>query len=307
MANYDSGMTTSDGKWAVPDGLFFLITVSCLIEFDSEESRSSLSYMNSLTNEVGADTKFFGAYFKANTKVSSKNEELHEGSYSYVKAQAVCSYYKGEIYLEMPPALTPQILATMKICNENPTDDNFNNLVENFGTHFIGMGVMGSKFGTESKISTDKYEALQEKGVDVSTAAGYEGMFSAGYTQETDSQKKQREEFENSRESKISYTYGSQMPADESSTTWASQTSQTPMPIHLELTSIAELFTDNFKTDFEREGIDYKKLHPLVVGYLARYCQQLADENKVKDCLPPTCKSIYLILTFNVLNLFYFF
>ena len=198
MANYDSGMTTSDGKWAVPDGLFFLITVSCLIEFDSEESRSSLSYMNSLTNEVGADTKFFGAYFKANTKVSSKNEELHEGSYSYVKAQAVCSYYKGEIYLEMPPALTPQILATMKICNENPTDDDFNNLVENFGTHFIGMGVMGSKFGTESKISTDKYEALQEKGVDVSTAAGYEGMFSAGYTQETDSQKKQREEFENS-------------------------------------------------------------------------------------------------------------
>ena len=190
MANCDSGMTTSDGKWAVPDGLFFLITVSCLIEFDSEESRSSLSYMNSLTNEVGADTKFFGAYFKANTKVSSKNEELHEDSYSYVKAQAVCSYYKGEIYLEMPPALTPQILATMKICNENPTDDNFNNLVENFGTHFIGMGVMGSKFGTESKISTDKYEALQEKGVDVSTAAGYEGMFSAGYTQETDSQKK---------------------------------------------------------------------------------------------------------------------
>jgi len=97
------------------------------------------------------------------------------------------------------------------------------------------------------------------------------------------------------------------MPADESSTTWASQTSQTPMPIHLELTSIAELFTDNFKTDFEREGIDYKKLHPLVVGYLARYCQQLADANKVKDCLPPTGKSIYLILTFNVLNLLFFF
>ena len=48
MANYGSGMTTSDGKWAVPDSLFFLIIVSCLIEFDSEESRSSLSYMNSL-------------------------------------------------------------------------------------------------------------------------------------------------------------------------------------------------------------------------------------------------------------------
>ena len=77
MANYDSGMTTSDGKWTVPDGLFFLITVSCLIEFDSEESRSSLSYMNSLTNEVGADTKFFGAYFKANTKVSTRTRTLN--------------------------------------------------------------------------------------------------------------------------------------------------------------------------------------------------------------------------------------
>lgn len=290
VTNYDSGMITSDGKWAVPDGLFFIITISCVIEFNSEESRSSSSYMNSLTNEVSADGKYFGAYFKANVKVSSKIEELHEASYSYVKSQAVCSYYKGSIFPDLPPRLTPQILATMKKCSDNPTDDNFKNLVELFGTHYIAHGVMGSKFGSESKLSTEKYEELQKNGINVGTAAGFEGRFSAGFQQETDSQREQREAFENARESKFSYTYGTQMPADGSPGTWASQTSQTPMLINIELTSISELLTDTFKTDLDEKQIDYEMLRPKLVKYLTRYCQQLVDENKAKDCMPPTGK-----------------
>ena len=115
-------------------------------------------------------------------------------------------------------------------------------------------------------------------------------MFSAGYQQETDSQREQREAFENARESKFSYTYGTQMPADGSTNTWASQTSQTPMPINIELTSISELLTDTFKTDLDEKQIDYETLRPKLVEYLTRYCQQLVDENKAKDCMPPTGK-----------------
>ncbi|KAK3711502.1 hypothetical protein QZH41_002548 [Actinostola sp. cb2023] len=232
------------------------------------------------------ETGAFGAHFKANVDVQNKNEELATASYSYVKSEAICSFYKGTLFLDLPPRLTPQILATLKKCNADPSDENFESFVDYFGTHFTSEVVMGSKYGSESKMTTESYESLKEQGLNVGTAAGYSGMFSAGYTQETDQQTQERQKFESARESQISYTYGSQMPANGDANTWASETSDSPMPISLELTSIAEVLTDNFAADLV--DIDYKTLRPKLVDFLTRYCSKLVDVGKAKDCMPPT-------------------
>ena len=282
---YDRGLTTSDSRYMVPDGTSFLKAVSCRVDFTSNEGRSEKSYMNSLSNTVGTESSVFGFGFKASTTVQQKSEELRTASFSYVNSEAVCSVYTGAVFMDLPPKPSDEFIASLSKCDKDPSDENFRNLINYYGTHFVSDVVMGAKFGEESKITTDEYEKMKSEGLDVGTAAGYAGTFSAGVTTETSSQKEQRERFEQARTSKKSYSYGSNIPADGNANTWASQSSTDPMPINMDITALSELMTEEF---LGGTGIDYMKLKQPLIDYLIQYCSQLEDEQKVKDCMPPT-------------------
>ena len=103
---------------------------------------------------------------------------------------------------------------------------------------------MGSKYGEESKIATDKDEKMVSGGLDVGTAAGHSGRFSSGETSETTSNKQHRERFESVRTSKINYSYGSNIPWNGNASTWASKSSDDPMPINMDITALSELMTE---------------------------------------------------------------
>ena len=284
-ATFDRGLTTSDQRYLIPDGMSFLKAVSCRIDFSSAEDRSEKSYIESLANTVGAGTNFLGFGFKASTTVQHKTEELRKVSYSYVNTEAVCSVYTGAIFMDLPPTPSDEFVASLKKCEREPTEENFRSLVDNYGTHFLTDVVMGSKFGEESKIVTDEYEKMESEGLDVGTAAGYSGRFSAGVTTETASEKQQRERFESARTSKTTYSYGSNIPPDGDATTWSSKSSDDPMPINMDITALSELMTEEFLGD---TGIDYKALKKPLIDYLTQYCSKLVDEGKAKDCMPPT-------------------
>ncbi len=284
-ASFGRGSMTSDMRYLVPDGTSFLKAVSCRIDFSSTEGRSEKSYMNSLSNTVGTESSFLGFGFKASTTVQSKTEELKTASFSYVNTEAVCSVYTGAIFMDLPPKPSDEFIASLSKCDKDPSDENFRNLIDNYGTHFLTDIVMGAKFGEESKIKTDEYEKMEADGFDVGTAAGHSGKFSAGVTTETSSEKEQRERFESARTSKTTYSYGSNIPSDGDANTWASQSSDDPMPINMDITALSELMTEEFLGD---TGIDYEKLKQPLIEYLTQYCSQLVDEQKAKDCMPPT-------------------
>ncbi|XP_078383276.1 uncharacterized protein LOC144665870 [Oculina patagonica] len=282
---FDRGLTTSDMRYLVPDGTSFLKAVSCRIDFSSNEGRSEKSYKDALSNTVGTDNSFLGFGFKASTTVQSKTEELRTASFSYVNTEAVCSVYTGAIFMDLPPKPSDEFIASLSKCDKDPSDENFRNLIDYYGTHFLTDVVMGAKFGEESKIKTDEYEQMEAEGLDVGTAAGYSGKVSAGVTTETSSEREQRERFEGARTSKTSYSYGSNIPSDGDANSWASQSSDDPMPINMDISALSELMTEEFLGD---TGIDYEKLKKPLIDYLTQYCSQLEDEQKVKDCMPPT-------------------
>ncbi|KAJ7373975.1 hypothetical protein OS493_009303 [Desmophyllum pertusum] len=282
---YDKGLTTSDLRYLIPDGMNFLKAVSCRIDFSSSEDRSEKAYIDSLSNTVGAESGFLGFSFKASTTVQHKTEEMKTASHTYVNTQAVCSIYTGAIFMDLPPKPSDEFIASLKKWENNPSEENIRNLVDNYGTHFITDVVMGAKFGEESQVTTESYEKMVSDGLDVGTAAGYSGSFSAGVTTETSSEKEQREKFESSRSSKTTYSYGSNIPASGDATTWASTSSDDPMPINMELKALSELLTEEFLGD---SGIDYEKLKQPLIDYLTQYCSKLVDEDKAKDCMPPT-------------------
>ncbi|XP_078368560.1 uncharacterized protein LOC144652419 [Oculina patagonica] len=284
-ATFDRGLTTSDQRYLIPDGMSFLKAVSCRVDFSSLEDRNEKSYIDSLANTVGAGVSFLGFGFKASTTVQHKTEELRKVSYSYVNTEAVCSVYTGAVFMDMPPKPSDEFVSSLKKCEVEPTDDNFRKLIDNYGTHFLTDVVMGSKFGEESKIVTDQYEKMVSEGVDVGTAAGYSGRYAAGVTTETSSEKQQRERFESARTSKTTYSYGSNIPPDGDADTWASKSSDDPMPINMDITALSELMTEEFLGD---TGIDYQKLKKPLIDYLTQYCSKLVDEGKAKDCMPPT-------------------
>ena len=284
-ATFDRGLTTSDMRYLIPDGMSFLKAVSCRIDFGSTEDRSEKSYIDSLSNTVGAEAGFLGFNFKASTTVQKKTQEIKTASNTYVTTQAVCSVYTGAIFMDLPPHPSDEFIASLQKCEKDPSEVNLRNLVDNYGTHFLTDVVMGSKFGEESQVTTESYEKMVSDGLDVGTAAGYSGSFSAGVTTETSSEKEQREKFESSRSSKTTYSYGSNIPASGDATIWASTSSDDPMPINMELKALTELLTEEFLGD---TGIDYKKLKQPLIDYLTQYCSKLVDEGKAKDCMPPT-------------------
>ena len=289
QATYIEGLTTADKRWLVPDGYFVHEAKSCRIEFNSMESRSEQSYIDAMSVSLEIGGGYMGAEFKAGVSFQKRTEELRVATYSYVNTQAVCSVYMGgPDLIHSPPKLSAQFITGLKMCANDPSDINFRDLVENFGTHFSTMAVMGSKYGEESRISTDSYETMVAEGLDIGVSAGYSGMFSVHVGTETSQETEDRKKFESARTSKTMYTYGSSIPADGSAITWASTTTDSPMPINLDLVSVAELLSDTFKEDLA--GIDYESLRPKLVAFLLKYCSLLEDESKVRDCIPPTGK-----------------
>ena len=285
-STFDRGLTTSDQKYLIPDGMSFLKIVSCNIDFISSENRNEASYINDLlTNNVVPEVSSVKWAFKASTTVQHKTEELRKAGYSYINAQTACSIYTGKVSMDRPPKFSDEFMASLKKCDKDPSDENLRILVSKYGTHFVAGVVMGSKFGEESKIPTDEYEKMISEGLDVGTAAGLSGRFSAGITTETGSEKQKRERFESVRTSKTTVKHGSDIPPDGDASTWAAKSIDDPMPIQVELKALTELLTEDFLGDTD---IDLKKLKQRLTVFLSKYCTKLVDEGKVKDCKPPT-------------------
>ena len=285
---FDTGLTTSDQKYLIPDGMSFLKTVSCKTDFTSSEDRNELSYIRDLlSNHVLPETTLqnLQVAFKASTTVQHKIEQLKRASYSYVSTQAACSVYTGTISYELPPKLSDEFIATVKKCNKDPSDENLKILVSKFGTHFVTDVVMGSKLSEESKVATDEYEKMVAEGLDVGMAAGLSSRVSAGITTETSSEKQQRERFESVRTSKITLKHGSTIPPDGDASTWVAKSLDDPVPINIELKALTELLTEEVLGDTD---IDVKKLKQKMKDFLTKYCSKLEDEGKVKDCMLPT-------------------
>lgn len=288
--SFDRGLTTSDQKYLIPDGMTFLKTVGCKIDFISSENRNEKSYIvDLLTNNVVPDHEDnflkFLTPFRASTTVQHKTDELKRASYSYVNTKAACSVYTGIMTMNYPPKFSKEFTASLKKCDWEPSEENFKILVMKYGTHFLTNILMGSKFAEESKIVTDEYEKMVSEGLDVGTAAGLSGRLSAGITTETSSEKQQRERFESARTSKTSMKYGSDIPPDSDASTWAAKSLDDPMPINIELKPLTELLTEEFLGDVQ---IDLKKLKEKLAMFLTKYCWKLVDEGKVKDCEHPT-------------------
>jgi len=283
---FDRGLTTSDQKYLIPDGMSFLKTVSCKIEFTSSENRNEMSYIADLiTNNVLPEVEFLKVAFKASTTVQHKVLELKKASYSYLNTKAACSVYTGTISKDLPPKLSDELRASLKKCDKDPSDENLRILVSKFGTHFLTDVVMGSKFGEESKVATDEYEKMVSEGLDVGAAAGLSGRLSAGITTETSSEKQQRERFESARTSKTTLKHGSDIPPDGDASTWIAKSLDDPVPINAEMKVLTELVTNEFLGDTD---IDLKRLKQRLTDFLTKYCSKLVMEGKVKDCMLPT-------------------
>lgn len=238
QATFDRGLTTPDQRYLIPDGMSFLKTVSCRMDFTSGQDRSEKAYIKSLADTVGAGASFLGFGFKANTKVQDKTTELRKVSYSYVITEAVCSVYTGAVTMDFLTKPSDEFVASLKKCEKDLSDYCFRSLIDKFGTHFLTDVIMGSKYGEESKLATGDYEKMVSERLDTGTSAWYSARFSAGFTTETASEKKQRERFESARTSKISYAYGSNIPSNGNATVWASKTSDDPMPINMDITAL---------------------------------------------------------------------
>jgi hypothetical protein len=246
-AHYTEGRTTEDGRYFVPDGFDVLPNSGCKIDFAAESEYKVSDYKKSLETKASFHAGLFGASFSASSDYKSFHEETHSSKRRAITSAAQCTQFTVTRRTYEKPTFTKDwnnAIATL------PSDfgdgSAYFDFLDAFGTHMMTGQVLGSRFGFTAYFDQKGWATVANTGVDVKTAAGYEGKFKAGGSLEHGKEEDAQKAFESSASSLHMITLGKQ-PIDYDPVKWANAVNEEPMPIWYELDSICNLIDDHQK------------------------------------------------------------
>ena len=270
---YNNENTTVDGTYLIPDHTQATTSTTCSFQFSSETNQEIDSYFNSLKIDANADFSGWGASFSA----SADYKEVHESSTTrestYTSSHAVCEAYITSVQLEaaaLNPAFVDSV-GNLPLQSQDSTD--YQDFIQNWGTHVAIQMTMGGRYGIESTITTQDYSSMVSTGLDIKAAATYSGLISLNANVGTSEQKEQAQKFNSFRKDYQIYQIGGKPPLDESESpfNWAKTVKENPLPLRYNLLPITHFLTSRFFPD--DENISQKQTN--LQNTFLEYCQTL--------------------------------
>ena len=293
QTTYKRNKTSSDGTFLMPDGSNVRRTKSCSVSFKSKSLSTEKSYVESMKVGVEASGGYGGFSFKANVDYQQRTEEIRTGKSVFVRIESTCNMYKGTVDQSIPPKLHPSFISQVKelakrLKKKKLKDSHLVDFVERFWTHFITDALFGAIYGMEYHFSQESYQQMKEEGVNIKVSAEYAGLFIAGVSASSETNRKDAEKFEKESKDKFIYSYGTQIPKDGNEMTWASQAAADPLPLKVWIKGIHKLFNKKYlKGSGKKFRKDIKHLRHTVKEFVrTKYCQILQRRGEVVDCLP---------------------
>ena len=244
-----SNLTTSDGKYLIPDNTTVNAIDSCSFDFSSSTTTDTKSYMDSLKVHVDADFKGWGGSFSASTDYSQVHNSTQSSEAVFISSHAECQSYGASI--DNAPLVQGFVDAISKLPLTNDTQP-YKDLIKIWGTHVASSLIMGGRYGYRSEFTTDTYSSLVSSGFNIKASAGYSGSFSINANVGTDVEKEQADKFENSRKSYVIYQVGGVPPTsgNGSTTDWIKTVKDEPLPLKYNLVDISTfLYPQYFPND----------------------------------------------------------
>ena len=275
---YDDGLTTTDGRYSIPDHTNVNAIGSCSFAFSSKVTKDIRSYMDSLKTKVETSFSGWGASFSQSYDYNDAYESMQYGENLYISSSAECQAYGASI---ANIQLTSHFRDSVSDLPATKSTYDYFDFVEVWGTHIATTLIMGGRYGYRSEMSTSMYSELTSHGFSVMASAGYSGLFSISSSYLTEEQKEQMEAFESSRKSYKIYQVGGKPPADEdqSALAWAQTVKDDPLPMAYTLKQLQEYFTPRYFP--EDKDIETKRIN--LAEATVEYCKRYSEKPELCD------------------------
>jgi len=285
-----SNLTTSDGKYKVPDKVQGLQIKSCGYQTEVSTIFGSKSYQNTLSDDVHDESDggpLWSARFSGSTEYRKVSKGTRRYHHVYTNARAKCTEYEAALNVNQEQ-VDIQLDEDFKqaFLDLPPSDDAmdmiaYDRFVTAYGTHFTSSVTYGSKMIIRSEFEQQAWNKLRKSRVKIprATQLSLELLTSAGGSVETDSDKTERQMFESQRSSYTASYIGSHPPSDGKWVTWAQSTGKSPTPIAYKLTPLSYFFIEPNFPYLQKNN--FKKILRQLSAAYARHC------NKIPGCGVP--------------------
>lgn len=270
---YEDGLTTADGKYAIPDNTNAEAISLCDSKTETKTISGAKSYYESLTTDVSFDIKGFGASFSLSTdfKKVQNSTSTHENIFTDTKA--TCSVYKIDagVYTTQAAADISVGIQYLPLSFSSDTSDALFTFIDNYGTHYLSGVEMGGRFGQRLEFSKETWTKFHENDVDITASAGFSFIVSVGSKVENDHDQQMAESFSRSSQSQTQYHVGGQYSKDAA--TWMATVGDSPMPVTYTLKRLDEVLQPYHLPQMDSDVLSQQKaaLSSAIDAYCARY------------------------------------
>lgn len=150
-----------------------------------------------------------------------------------------------------------------------------------FGTHAVTQMKVGGRWGWQMEFRADDYQALLDDSVDVSAGIKFAGLVSAGVKSSTTVDTKTMQRVTRAIAANQTFNVGGAFNPDVQA--WMKSVRSAPMPLHLTLTSVADLLTSRYVPSGKQ--LDQKRR--ALEQALASYCSYRQRRDPMLTCVPP--------------------
>ena len=277
---WKAGMTTSDGKYLVPDHVQALQTRSCGFQSEATTQFGSRSYQNALSVDVSVEAEsgfgLWSARFTASAGYRKVNEGTSQYHRVYTSASSKCIQYQLSVnYLHTPISVTSNFAQAVSSLPLQRNDKAYNTFINIYGTHFTSRVTMGAKMVVLSEFDEHALTRMEEQQLNVETGAKLSFLRSAaGITGETDVETQQRQTFESLRTSYSASYLGSHPPSNGEWETWAESSGNSPYPVKYKLAPLTSLLTSKYFANMSAHDLNTRR--SLLSAAYDIYCQGLS-------------------------------
>ena len=302
---YNQNLTTTDGRYSIPDHTTVNDAQSCSFTFSSSLLKDTRSYIDSLKGHISTDFKFWGAGFSSSVDYQDVHQSTVNDNTVFISSYSQCEAY-GALINDAP--FTKDFVAavsTLPSSFNSSTREQYFFFIQNYGTHIATALIMGGCYGFRSEFTEEGFSDLSTTSINIKASAGYSGLIGISSSLVTEDQQKNGETFNAYRKNFILYQVGGTPSVSGSGAAysdWAQSVKDDPLPLSYKLTELYKYFTSkNFPHD---PNIDLKKesLHNATL----QYCMEISsDKNLCQAEFGPKGKDLIgIVITSNYIDVF---
>ena len=296
---FNQNLTTTDGRYSIPDYTTVNDAQSCSFAFSSTEQKDTRSYMDSLKGHVSADFKLWGAGFSASSDYQDVHQSSVSGNTVFISSHAQCESYGASIDNASFTEDFVKAVSSLPSSFDSSSRDQYLFFIQTYGTHIVTALIMGGRYGFRSEFTMEGFSDLSTTGIDIKASAGYSGLIDISTSLATEDQQKDANTFNSYRKNYVIYQIGGTPNVSATGipySDWASSVKDQPLPLSYKLTELYKYFKlKNFPDD---PNIDLKK-ESLRKATL-QYCMDIAlDKNLCQKDFGPAGKNVLTAIQTN--------